>query len=85
MLKRFSTRKKLIVTLILIGVLPVLLTTYIGVKIASGRLGNGIEALLHRRGGSSIPVELMSLSLLEDLGHPADTKAGLVVLIREPD
>ena len=54
MLSGFSIRRKLIVAFILIGVFPMLLATYIGVKIASGRLEKGIEDRVNYAGKSAV-------------------------------
>lgn len=54
MIKRFSIRKKLIVAFILIGVFPMLIATYIGVEIASGRLEKGLEDRINYAGKSAV-------------------------------
>lgn len=53
-MKPFSIRKKLIVAFILIGVFPMLIATYIGVKIASGRLETGMEDRINYAGKSAV-------------------------------
>jgi two-component system sensor histidine kinase AtoS len=53
-MKGFSIRKKLIVSFILVGVFPMLIATYIGVKIASGRLEKGIEERINYAGKSAV-------------------------------
>jgi PAS domain S-box-containing protein len=54
MFQVFSIRRKLIVAFILIGVFPMLIATYIGVKIASGRLEKGIEERVNYAGKSAV-------------------------------
>jgi len=54
MIKRFSIRIKLIAAFIIIGVFPMLLATYIGVEIASGRLEKGIEERINYAGKSAV-------------------------------
>ncbi|MEK6777214.1 MAG: ATP-binding protein [bacterium] len=54
MMTRFSIRIKLIAAFIIIGVFPMLVATYIGVKIASGRLEKGIEERINYAGKSAV-------------------------------
>ncbi|NOY53067.1 MAG: PAS domain-containing protein [Deltaproteobacteria bacterium] len=54
MIKGFSIRKKLIVAFILIGVFPMLIATYVGIKIASVRLEKGIEERINYAGKSAV-------------------------------
>jgi len=54
MIKGFSIRKKLIVAFILIGVFPMLIATYVGLKIASVRLEKGIEERINYAGKSAV-------------------------------
>ncbi len=53
-MSRFPIRRKLIVAFILVGVIPMLIATYAGVQIASGRLGKGIEERINYAGKSAV-------------------------------
>jgi PAS domain S-box-containing protein len=53
-MKPFSIRRKLIVAFILVGVFPMLIATYVGVKIASGRLETGIKERINYAGKSAV-------------------------------
>ncbi len=53
-MSRFPIRRKLIVAFILVGVIPMLIATYVGVKIASVRLGKGIEERINYAGKSAV-------------------------------
>jgi len=69
MIKRFSIRKKLIVAFILIGVLPMLLATYIGVEIASKKLEKGIEDRINYAGKSAVYLLAKKKSELEGVAN----------------